>query len=112
MKHTRLSRDMSQLTLMDANKFFGQTIFGIFNKEAVMSRVPDAVYHGYEIFTVLLPLGDGRWSATSEIEIDGADGIDISQGFGGPCEGQTSEEARALVLVDTKKKIDDLLAEP
>ncbi len=77
-----------------------------------MSRTPDAVYHGYEIFTVLVPTSDGRWSATSEIETNGADGIDISQGFGGPCEGHTSEEAKALVLVDTKQKIDDLLAEP
>ncbi|RBA23932.1 hypothetical protein [Herminiimonas fonticola] len=77
-----------------------------------MSRVPDSVYHGYEIFTVIVPIGDGRWSATSEIETNGADGIDISQGFGGPCEGHSVEEARALVLVDTKQKIDDLLAEP
>ena len=77
-----------------------------------MSRVPDAVYHGYEIFTVLVPRGDGRWSATSEIETNGVYGIDISQGFGGPCEGHSIEEARALVLVDTKQKIDDLLAEP
>ncbi len=77
-----------------------------------MSRTPDAIYHGYEIFTVLVPTIGGLWSATSEIETNGADGIDISQGFGGPCEGHTSEEARALVLVDTKQKIDDLLAEP
>ncbi len=77
-----------------------------------MSRTPDAVYHGYEIFTMLVPTDRGLWSATSEIEITGADGIDISQGFGGPCEARTSAEAKALVLADTKHKIDDLLAEP
>jgi hypothetical protein len=77
-----------------------------------MSRTPDAVYHGYEIFTMLVPTDRGLWSATSEIEINGADGIDISQGFGGPCEAVTSAEAKALVLVETKQKIDDLLAQP
>lgn len=77
-----------------------------------MSRTPAAVYHGYEIFTVVLPDDDGLWSATSEIEINGADGIDISQGFGGPCQGRTREEAQAMVIADTKQKIDNLLAEP
>ena len=77
-----------------------------------MSRIPAAVYHGYEIFTMVVPVDGGLWSATSEIEINGADGIDISQGFGGPCQGHTREEAQAMVIADTKQKIDDLLAEP
>lgn len=77
-----------------------------------MSRTPDAIYHGYEIFTMLVPTDRGLWSATSEIEINGADGIDISQGFGGPCEAHTSAEAKALVLAETKQRIDDLLAKP
>ncbi len=77
-----------------------------------MSRPPDAVYHGYEIFTVVLPTHRGMWAATSEIEINGASGMDISQGFAGPCDASTSSEAKALVLAETKQKIDDLLAEP
>lgn len=77
-----------------------------------MSRTPVAVYHGYEIFTVVVPEGSGLWSAISEIEINGADGIEISQGFGGPCEARSPEEAQAMVIADTKQKIDDLLAEP
>jgi hypothetical protein len=77
-----------------------------------MSRVPDTVYKGYEIFTVVVPTGDGWWSATSEIETNGVDGIEISQGFGGPCQGHTSEAARIMVIADTKQKIDDLLAVP
>lgn len=77
-----------------------------------MSRTPDAVYHGYEIFTMLLPTDRGLWAATSEIEINGASGVDISQGFAGPCEAPTSAEAKALVLAETKQRIDDLLAEP
>lgn len=77
-----------------------------------MSRTPDIVYRGYEVFTVVLPLADGQWSATSEIEINGADGIEISQGFGGPCQAHTSEAAKAMAIADVKQKIDDLLAEP
>lgn len=77
-----------------------------------MSRTPDAVYLGYEIFTVAVPLEGGLWSATSEIIINGADGVDVSQGFGGPCQGHSSEEAKTLVIADTRQKIDDLLAEP
>lgn len=77
-----------------------------------MNRTPDAVYHGYEIFTVVVPLGDGQWSASSEIEIEGAEGIEISQGFGGPSQAQTSEKAKAMAIADAKHKIDALLAEP
>jgi len=50
-----------------------------------------------------VPKGNGSWSATSEIETKGADGVEILQGFGGPCEEHTSEEAKAMVLVDTKQ---------
>lgn len=77
-----------------------------------MSRVPDTVYMGYEIFTVVVPIGDGLWSATSEIETNGAEGIEISQGFGGPCEAHSSEAAKMMAIADTKQKIDDLLALP
>ena len=77
-----------------------------------MSRTPDAIYHGYEIFTVAIPADGGLWSATSEVEINAADGIEISQGFGGPCQGHTREEAKALAIADAKQKIDDLLALP
>lgn len=77
-----------------------------------MSRTPEAFYRGYEIFTVAVPVEGGLWSATSEIIINGADGVDVSQAFGGPCQGHSSEEAKALVIADTRQKIDDLLAEP
>lgn len=77
-----------------------------------MSRTPDAVYQGYAIFTMVLPSGDGLWSATSEIEMNGADGIEVFQEFGGPCEAHSSEEAKAKAIADTKHKIDDLIAEP
>ncbi len=77
-----------------------------------MSRVPDSVYKGYEIFTIVVPLEAGLWSATSEIEITGAEGEEISQGFAGPLEAHSSDAAKALVIADTKQKIDDILARP
>jgi hypothetical protein len=77
-----------------------------------MSRVPDTVYKGYEIFTIVVPVSESLWSATSEIEIHGAQGEEISQGFAGPFEAHSSDEAKALVIADTKQKIDDLLAQP
>lgn len=77
-----------------------------------MSRTPDAVYRGYDIFTVAVPDDGELWSATSEIVRNGANGIEISQGFGGPCQAHSSEEAKNLVIADTRHKIDDLLAEP
>jgi hypothetical protein len=77
-----------------------------------MSRVPDSVYKGYEIFTIIVPTSTGQWSATSEIEINGAAGEEISQGFAGPFEAESREAAHALVIADTKQKIDDLLARP
>lgn len=77
-----------------------------------MSRVPDSVYKGYEIFTIAVPNGAGLWSATSEIENKGADGEEISQGFAGPFEADSAEAAKTLVIADTKRKIDDLLARP
>ena len=55
-----------------------------------MSRVPDTVYKGYEIFTIVVPVSEGVWSATSEIEIHGAEGEEISQGFAGPFEAHSS----------------------
>jgi hypothetical protein len=77
-----------------------------------MSRVPDTVYKGYEIFTIVVPVSEGVWSATSEIEIHGAEGEEISQGFAGPFEAHSSDAAKAMVIADTKQKIDDLLARP
>lgn len=77
-----------------------------------MSRIPDSVYRGYEIFTVVLPASDGLWTATSEVEIHGAEGIEISQGFAGPVEADSSDAARAMVIAETIQKIDDVLARP
>lgn len=77
-----------------------------------MSRAPDAVYEGYGIFIIDVPLVDGRWLATSEVEKHGADGMETWQQFGGPCYGHTSEEAKIATLADTRRKIDDVLALP
>ncbi len=77
-----------------------------------MSRLPDGVYGGFDIFVVTVPLDGGQWSATSEVSRDGADGVEVFQGFGGPCAGGSADEAKVAVLADTRHKIDDLLAEP
>lgn len=77
-----------------------------------MSRTPAGEYEGFEIFMMLVPLEHGRWSATSEVERKGADGLEVFQAFGGPCDADSSDAARSAVLADTRHKIDDLLAEP
>jgi hypothetical protein len=77
-----------------------------------MSRKPDAVYEGYGIFIIAVPLDDGRWLATSEVERPAVNGIETWQQFGGPCFGRTDEESRVAVVADTRRKIDDVLARP
>ncbi|GGI15922.1 hypothetical protein [Oxalicibacterium faecigallinarum] len=77
-----------------------------------MSRIPDAVYGGFDIFTVIVPGDHGGWSAIADVERAGADGVEVFQDFGGPCEGQTAEQAKAKVLDNTRRKIDDLKADP
>lgn len=77
-----------------------------------MSRIPDAVYRGFDIYTVVIPDDNGSWSAISDIERAGADGLEVFQDFGGPCEGVNAERAKAAVLEDTRHKIDNLNAEP
>lgn len=78
----------------------------------IMTRTADELYEGFRIFVFVLPQGDDQWEATSEVERDGADGVETFQKFGGPCQGRTVEEARLAVLVDTRRKIDNVLAEP
>ncbi|HWV62560.1 MAG TPA: hypothetical protein VN019_02980 [Oxalicibacterium sp.] len=77
-----------------------------------MSRTPVGVHEGFEIFVMLVPLEGGRWSATSEVEREGAEGLEVFQEFGGPCDADSADAAREAVLADTRHKIDDLLAEP
>ncbi len=77
-----------------------------------MSRTPAGVYEGFEIFVVLVPLDHSRWSATREVEREGADGREVFQQFVGPCEAASHDAAKEAVLADTRRKIDDLLAEP
>lgn len=77
-----------------------------------MSRTPTDEYKGFEIFVVLVPIDHGRWSATSEVERHGAEGVEVFQQFGGPCESESADAAKLAVLEDTRQKIDDLLALP
>lgn len=77
-----------------------------------MSRTPDAVYRGFDIYTVIVPGDNGGWSAISDVERDGADGVEVFQDFGGPCEGLTAGQAKEAVLKDTRHKIDNLNADP
>jgi hypothetical protein len=81
-------------------------------QKEIMSRTPDAVYEGYAIFAVVVPLDDGRWLATSEVERHGADGIETFQQFGGPSYGHTEDGAKIAALTDTRRKIDNVLARP
>lgn len=77
-----------------------------------MSRIPDATYEEYAIFTFVVPNNDGRWLATSEVEKPAPDGMETFQQFGGPCYGNNEDEARERVLADTRQKIDDIHARP
>jgi hypothetical protein len=70
------------------------------------------MYEGFEIFVVLVPLDHDRWLATSEVERNGAEGVEVFQQFGGPCEAHTADAARAAVMEDTRNKIKGLLALP
>ncbi len=78
----------------------------------ITTRTVDELYEGFRIFVFVLPQGDDQWLATSEVEREGAEGIEVFQKFGGPCQGRTAEEARLAVLADTRHKIDNVLAKP
>ena len=77
-----------------------------------MTKTADEVYEGFRIFVFVVPEGGDQWSATSEVQRDGAEGVETFQQFGGPCQGRTEQEARLAVLADSRQKIDDVLAEP
>ena len=77
-----------------------------------MSRTPDAVYRGFDIYTVVVPGDHDDWSAISDVERPSADGVEVFQDFGGPCEGVTAQQAKDAVLKDTRHKIDNLNADP
>jgi hypothetical protein len=84
----------------------------LFAVEEIMDRTPDATYEEYSIFTIAVPTDDHRWLATSEVQRPGAGGIETFQEFGGPCYGNTCEEALEAVMQDTRHKIDEVLARP
>jgi len=77
-----------------------------------MSRTPDAVYQGFDIYTVVVPGDHGGWTAISDVERNGAEGVEVFQDFGGPCDGVTTEQAKEAVLSQTRHKIDNLNADP
>jgi hypothetical protein len=77
-----------------------------------MDRKPDATYGEYAIFTVAVPTDDHRWLATSEVQRPAAGGIETFQEFGGPCYGDTCEQALEAVMADTRHKIDEVEARP
>ncbi|WP_293776432.1 hypothetical protein [uncultured Oxalicibacterium sp.] len=77
-----------------------------------MSRVPETTYEGFAIYTFVMPADQGGWSAVSDVERHAADGVEVFQDFGGPCDADTAEQAKAAVLADTRHKIDNLLARP
>lgn len=77
-----------------------------------MDRTPDSTYEGYDIYTLVIPLHDHRWLATSEIQRESMDGPETFQEFGGPCYGRTRDDAHEAVLADTRHKIKDLVARP
>ncbi len=77
-----------------------------------MSRQPSESFKGYDIFTIALPAKDGRWSATTEIQKMGADGLEISQSFTGPFEAATEADAKNAALHEAERKIVDMIASP
>lgn len=77
-----------------------------------MSRQPAESFKGYDIFTIAIPVNDGKWSATTEIQKMGAEGLEISQSFTGPFEAATEAEAKSAALHEAERKIADLIANP
>ncbi|HTD06646.1 hypothetical protein [Undibacterium sp.] len=77
-----------------------------------MSRQPAESFKGYDIFTIAIPTKDGTWSAMTEIQKMGAEGLEISQSFSGPFEAATEAEAKNAALREAEKKIVDMIASP
>jgi hypothetical protein len=78
----------------------------------MMRRIPDAKFNGFDIYTLAVPTNDGRWSATSEIERQGASGLEVFQAFGGPFVADSEQAAKAQACIDAEQKIKDILANP
>ncbi|MES2069991.1 MAG: hypothetical protein V4488_06560 [Pseudomonadota bacterium] len=77
-----------------------------------MSRQPTETFKGVDIFIIAIPTADGRWSASSEIQKMGADGIEISQNFTGPFEAASEADAKSAALHEAERKIIDIIASP
>ena len=76
-----------------------------------INRVPTMNYKGYDIFILAFPRIDGSWSASSEVQKDGALGLEVDQQFGGPFKARGEIEAKLAALRDAKMRIDAILAE-
>ncbi len=77
-----------------------------------MSRQPSESFKGYDIFTITLPASGGRWSATTEVQKMGADGLEILQSFTAPIEAASEADAKNAALREAERKIVDLIANP
>lgn len=77
-----------------------------------MSRKPAESFKGYDIFTIALPTTDGRWTATTEVQKNGANGLETWQNFTGPFEAATDADARNAALHEAERKLVDIIANP
>ena len=81
-------------------------------KPSILHSHSVIVYKQWTILPFALPLPDGRWSASCEVEEIDGDGLESFQGSFPNFVSNSKSEAVHLACEDAKKQIDDILAYP
>ncbi|MYM25888.1 hypothetical protein GTP46_24985 [Duganella sp. FT135W] len=69
-------------------------------------------YKGWEIIPTALPTSDHKWSASCDIERQGADGMEVFEGATMQFIRDTEDEALAAACREAHIQIDNIIANP
>lgn len=67
-------------------------------------------YKGWDILPTALPTSDHRWSASCDIEHNGADGMEVFEGATEQFIRDTEDEALAAATREAYAQIDNIVA--
>jgi hypothetical protein len=81
-------------------------------KEAPMSNSSKIHYKGWEIVPLAVPTGDGKWSASCDIERAGADGVEVFEGSTMQFVRDDEDEAIAAACDEAIRQVDNIIANP
>lgn len=69
-------------------------------------------YKGWNIIPVALPIADGKWSASCDLERAGADGVEVFEGVTMQFVRDSELEAITAACDEAIRQIDNIIANP